>query len=82
MRKIEELKQEFAVKWGCRTIPSHDFTDDKYEDKSQDCLFDLNTLLNRVVNERMQSNMFRADMYQDTEADGYVYCGKCGALKT
>jgi hypothetical protein len=38
-------KDEFVIRWGCRTIPSHDFTDDKYEDKSKECLSDLNTLL-------------------------------------
>lgn len=24
----------------------------------------------------------RADAYPDTEADGYVFCGKCGKMKT
>ena len=37
--------QEIAFKWGCRTIPSHDFTDDKYEDKSNELLSDLTTLI-------------------------------------
>jgi len=37
--------QEIAFKWGCRTIPSHDFTDDKYEDKSKELLSDLTALI-------------------------------------
>jgi len=37
--------REIAFKWGCRTIPSHDFTDDKYEDKSKELLSDLTALI-------------------------------------
>jgi hypothetical protein len=28
------------------------------------------------------ASQFKAEQYPDTEADGYVFCGKCGKLKT
>ena len=44
MSNTDKLR-EIAFKWGCRTIPSHDFTDDKYEDKSKELLSDLTALI-------------------------------------
>ena len=44
MSHTDKLR-EIAFKWGCRTIPSHDFTDDKYEDKSKELLSDLTALI-------------------------------------
>ena len=44
MNSTEALR-EIAEKWGCRTIPSHDFTDDKYEDKSKELLSALTALI-------------------------------------
>jgi hypothetical protein len=42
-------------------------------------LSDLNALLRTEVEEHDKK---RAKDYPDTEADGYVFCGKCGAMKT
>ena len=66
MSNTDKLR-EIAEKWGCRTIPSHDFTDDKYEDKSKEILSDLNSLLEQhkeVIFTAQQSKMPTKEMIE------------------
>jgi len=61
--------QEIAFKWGCRTIPSHDFTDDKYEDKSKELLSDLTTLISEHYVSKEEHEKMKHDL---------THCGSCG----
>jgi len=69
MSNTDKLR-EIAFKWGCRTIPSHDFTDDKYEDKSKELLSDLTALISEgyVTKEKYMDDL--CDEYQRGFEDG------------
>ena len=89
--------REIAFKWGCRTIPSHDFTDDKYEDKSKELLSDLTALISEgyvekakydeAVRQRDELKEALADMVNQfayetqTDGGGALYTGGLSALE-
>lgn len=51
--------------------------------QSEKPVIDLSTINNRIISS--VTSLFKSEIqkyaYPDTEADGYVYCGKCGKLK-
>ena len=96
MSNTDKLR-EIAFKWGCRTIPSHDFTDDKYEDKSKELLSDLTALISEgyvekakydeAVRQRDELKEALADMVNQfayetqTDGGGALYTGGLSALE-
>ena len=96
MSNTDKLR-EIAFKWGCRTIPSHDFTDDKYEDKSKELLSDLTALISEgyvekakydeAVRQRDELREALIDMvwqfaYEGTKnGEGVMYAGGLSALE-
>jgi len=96
MSNTDKLR-EIAFKWGCRTIPSHDFTDDKYEDKSKELLSDLTALISEgyvekakydeAVRQRDELREALIDMvwqfaYEGTKnGKGVMYTGGLSALE-
>jgi hypothetical protein len=69
--------KEFTEKWIDKI--SEDENHILHFDNQAKCLSDLNALLRAEIEEHDKK---RAKDYSDTEADGYVFCGKCGAMKT
>jgi len=72
--KITEKYKELVEHTKCAFVYQHNGSIVEYHEKFKALESDIAALESQVQPEE-------TDKYPDTEADGYVFCGKCGKMK-